>query len=55
MHTCPDCAEACTCGGDIEDMEWGEDLGCVHCSALDDDFEEDDDWEDGPMREGQTP
>ena len=44
MHTCPDCGQACTCNGDIDDLLWGEDsqesAKCTHyleCEADADD------------------
>lgn len=32
MHSCPECGQACYCGGDIDDveLEGGED-DCLHC------------------------
>lgn len=45
-HTCPDCGALCHCGGDIDDIQWGEDSpesdACSHflspgCSAYEDD------------------
>lgn len=34
MHTCPDCGQACSCGGDIDDLldvcEADAD-NCTHC------------------------
>lgn len=32
MHTCPDCGQACTCEGDIESHDIGEEFtaGCTH-------------------------
>jgi len=30
MHECPDCGQACFCNGDIEDIDWGEDINCKH-------------------------
>lgn len=48
MHTCPECGQACTCNGDIEDCldicEADSD-NCIHdCGPLDDDGEYIDDW-----------
>ena len=40
MHDCPDCMSACYCGGDIDDMLMEgtkEEQACTHCSAPDDD------------------
>ncbi len=41
MHSCPDCGQACCCGGDFEDHE-NEDLAdaCVHLCAEDEPFDE---------------
>lgn len=41
MHSCPDCGQACTCGGDIEDHE--NDLDSVFSCAHQCDDDEDDD------------
>lgn len=41
MHECPDCGRLCTCGGDIDDIDWGEDVSC-ECDCWKDDFEDDD-------------
>lgn len=34
MHTCPDCGCACHCGGDIDDIDFGDDCegadACTH-------------------------
>lgn len=46
MHECPDCYEMCTCGGDIDDMEWESPLDCTHCLGrefMDDEYD-DEDW-----------
>lgn len=55
-HTCPDCGALCYCGGDIDDIQWGEDSeesdNCSHflrpeCSAHEDadfDAEDGEDW-----------
>ena len=32
-HTCPDCGQYCTCNGDWDDIDFGEDLDCRHCPA----------------------
>lgn len=43
MHSCPECFSACTCSGDIEDHDTGEEfaVACVHCFG--EDGEDDDD------------
>lgn len=54
MHSCPECGSACYCGGDIDDIDVGDEeaeIGCTHyltpdCDtshATEDDFEEEDD------------
>ena len=57
-HTCPDCGQLCHCGGDIDDIEWGEDSeesdNCSHylspyCTDPND-YEEE--WDDAGDREG---
>lgn len=45
MHTCPECGQACTCCGDIEDHDTGAEFQeeCVHfmrCDGLAMDEEE---------------
>jgi hypothetical protein len=43
MHTCPDCGQACYCGGDIEDHDTGEEFyeECSHdCGQVDEDYEQ---------------
>jgi hypothetical protein len=38
-HTCPECGTACYCGGDIDDIFFGEDSAesdaCSHCDGED--------------------
>jgi hypothetical protein len=46
-HSCPDCGEACYCGGDIDDLffeDSEEAIRCAHC-PFEEAFQEDD-WED---------
>jgi len=44
-HECPECGLTCYCGGDIDDICWGEQTGyCKHCDE-DDDFDEDEYYE----------
>lgn len=54
-HTCPECGFNCHCGGDIDDINFGEGLGCIcsesnwgcgrHVDAEDeDDSEEHEEW-----------
>lgn len=44
-HECPDCGHGCHCGGDIDDMDFGDALWCDHCPMeVDDDADDDDDW-----------
>lgn len=45
MHSCPDCGQACVCGGDLDDLLWGDDseeaLACEHdCGPEADDLED---------------
>jgi hypothetical protein len=46
MHSCPDCDSACYCGGDIDDVDCGDELAeenCAHCAGRDgDDCDEED-------------
>ena len=45
-HFCPECAQTCYCGGDIDDLLFDYDsdgaIGCTHCSdafsGFDDDY-----------------
>lgn len=47
MHTCPDCGQACSCSGDIEDHDTGDEcegdcnhyLRCAPLVFMDDDDE----------------
>ena len=46
MHTCPECGSACHCGGDIDDIDVGDEEaenGCTCCAegAVDEDFDND--------------
>ena len=34
MHRCPDCGKRCTCGGDYDDIDWGDSFNCECCSDL---------------------
>ena len=47
MHFCPECGQACDCGGDIEDMDTGDHFDCqCDCDGfLDSDNYEDEDEE----------
>jgi hypothetical protein len=38
MHSCPECDQACYCGGDIDDVDVGDDEAaerCTHCAEGD--------------------
>lgn len=46
MHSCPECGQACGCGGDVEDILWDDEseeaVACEHdCDPEDelDDFD----------------
>lgn len=46
MHTCPECGQACYCGGDVDDIDTGDEEaeeGCTCCLGAD--FEDDDLWD----------
>lgn len=45
MHECPDCGQACYCGGDIDDCEFEENSFCVHCPEGYDEEALDDYWD----------
>lgn len=32
VHTCPECGSHCTCNGDWDDIDYGDDPDCGHCS-----------------------
>lgn len=43
MHTCPECGQACTCNGDIDDIMFDggpEEMACECCDGFNDDFED---------------
>lgn len=45
MHSCPECGQACDCGGDVEDMMFDDDseeaVACEHlCGPEMDDLED---------------
>ena len=49
MHSCPECGSACYCGGDIDDIDTGDEEaedGCT-CCAEGDGKEEMEDSDDG--------
>ena len=38
MHSCPDCGSACYCGGDVDDIDTGDEEAednCTHCAEGD--------------------
>lgn len=46
-HDCPECGTLCRCGGDIDDIHWGDDTPfsdkCTHwkqCELIEEDEEE---------------
>lgn len=49
MHTCPECGMACSCSGDIEDHDTGDEF-YVECSH---DCMEDDGQDDGPWMDDE--
>lgn len=53
MHSCPNCGQACSCGGDVDDVlleEWAAIEACSHCEEYDgQDPEEDDDMPEERM------
>jgi len=34
-HECPECYSLCHCGGDIDDIDFGESADCKHYRKLD--------------------
>lgn len=45
-HTCPNCGCLCHCGGDIDDICFGEADYCRCCEWKDEDVDDDDEWYD---------
>lgn len=47
-HSCPDCGQACYCGGDVDDVLLVEGSStCTHCDDMEDrDWEDYDEWEE---------
>lgn len=41
-HTCPECGQYCTCEGDWDDCDFGEDPDCICCLGREEDDEDDD-------------
>lgn len=39
-HSCPICGQACYCGGDIDDIDAGDEVAEDNCDHCDDDDEE---------------
>ena len=50
-HTCPECGQLCHCGGDIDDIDFGESASCIHYTTpgclVDDDPDDDINEEEG--------
>lgn len=42
MHNCPECGQACYCGGDIDDIDTGDEDAQDNCTCC----LGEDDWED---------
>jgi len=38
-HECPECGYTCHCGGDIDDVCWGEEVACICCNECDEECE----------------
>lgn len=48
-HSCPECGEACYCGGEVDDIlieDPEQEDACTHCSEAGFDDEDEDDWYD---------
>lgn len=52
-HTCPTCGYTCHCGGDIDDINFGEHYGCICCDG-EDDWDEDDYYDQLEKMEEQS-
>lgn len=66
MHECPECYQACSCGGDIDDCMFDGPAAdqCTHCDGRDEDGDwlwEEDEYDDfgdaglSPPSTGATP
>lgn len=44
-HECPECSRVCHCGGDIDDIHWGENVDCK-CQFSDWGCGNDSNWQD---------
>lgn len=52
-HSCPECGQACYCGGDIDDIfleDTEEEENCNHC--LGEDWNLDEEWNEQVEEEG---
>jgi hypothetical protein len=52
MHSCPDCGQACCCGGDFDDLldvDYDAQEQCDHCLGRDDDEDDDEDDNDSDL------
>lgn len=48
MHTCPECGQACSCSGDIEDHDTGDEnyVSCEHFLTCVGDEDEPNEWDE---------
>lgn len=49
MHTCPECGSACYCGGDVDDIDVGDEEAkdnCICCAEGDGGDDDEDFFED---------
>lgn len=55
-HTCPECGKYCTCGGDWDDIDFGENINCECPCWMEDNEFDDDPYEDPDYdMEGKNP
>ena len=46
MHSCPECGQACYCGGDIDDIDTGDEEAADNCTHPAECGDEHEDYED---------
>lgn len=51
MHTCPECGSACYCGGDIDDIDTGDEEAEENCTCCAEGEKDDDDYNGGDWSE----
>lgn len=54
-HSCPDCGQACYCGGDIDDLFFEDSEEAIRCNHCPLDYPTDDDDEEFADSDGTPP